>query len=518
MSDVVGGYILGEKLGHGSFGQIYEATYKFTGEHFAAKVEDDNLSCPQLIFESRIYKIMSYSPNVPKIYFVSESETRNVMIMELMGESIENLLERCNRHMSIKTICMVADQMISAIQFFHMRNYVHRDIKPDNFVVGRGKHGNQIFIIDYGLAKRYRDPISHKHIAYSTGKSLTGTARYASINALAGNEQSRRDDLEGLAYVLIYLAKGNLPWIGIDANDRKEKYDKILQLKKNTSPEKLCKDLPQQFADFLTDVKSLDFEDEPDYSKYRNMFRSLLIEKGDVYDYKYDWCDEESEAFIRVMPRKPNDAFRDSNIFSIPALKSSDSSDNKHTKTLADAVGTLPSFELSADSEDNFPVHVLQKRNVRMSVLFSQTLDVEKQSETIDEEQINTKQRKSMLSKKDKTNEKDSKVSRKSIRKKSIIKSSKKKKDEKEKDKKKEKESDGHHHSHDDKKKDKHDEKKKDKHDEKKKDKHEDKKKDKHDDKKKDKHEDKKKDKHDDKKKDKHDDKKKDKHHHHDSD
>ena len=305
MVEIVGKhYVLQQKIGQGSFGKIHIAEDKNTGEKYAVKLEDVNTNVPQLMFESRIYQIMSGSVNVPRLHYQCEEPDRNVMVIDLMGKSIEALLTQCGRRFSIKTVCMLADQMISSIEFFHSKNYIHRDLKPDNFVIGRGKQSNQVFIIDYGLAKRYRDQNTHHHIKFITGKSLTGTARYASINALAGCEQSRRDDIEDLAYVLIYLCKGTLPWMGIQAKDRKEKYAKICNIKRTTPIEVLCEGLPAQFADFLMMARAMSFEEEPKYYKYKKMFRDLLLQIGATYDYRYDWCTENETEPAEIVPNK----------------------------------------------------------------------------------------------------------------------------------------------------------------------------------------------------------------------
>jgi serine/threonine protein kinase len=117
--------------------------------------------------------------------------------------------------------------MIDRIELLHRANLLHRDIKPDNFVIGRDDKADEVFIIDFGLAKRYRDPRTHSHIPYRDDKNLTGTARYASINSHLGIESSRRDDLESLCYVLIYFAKGHLPWQGLRARSLHDKNTKI---------------------------------------------------------------------------------------------------------------------------------------------------------------------------------------------------------------------------------------------------------------------------------------------------
>jgi serine/threonine protein kinase len=130
---------------------------------------------------------------------------------------------------------------LSRVEFVHARSFIHRDIKPDNFLMGLGKKANQVHIIDFGLAKKYRDPKSHIHIPYRENKNLTGTARYASINTHLGIEQSRRDDMESLGYVLMYFLRGSLPWQGLKAATKRQKYEKISEKKLSTPIDVLCR-------------------------------------------------------------------------------------------------------------------------------------------------------------------------------------------------------------------------------------------------------------------------------------
>lgn len=161
--------------------------------------------------------------------------------MDLLGPSLEDLFNFCSRRFTIKTVLMLADQMIGRIEFVHCKSFIHRDIKPDNFLMGIGRHCNKLFLIDFGLAKKFRDMRTRCHISYREDKNLTGTARYASINAHLGIEQSRRDDMESLGYVLMYFNRGSLPWQGLKAATKKQKYEKISEKKMSTPVEVLCK-------------------------------------------------------------------------------------------------------------------------------------------------------------------------------------------------------------------------------------------------------------------------------------
>ncbi|CDW53234.1 Casein kinase I alpha [Trichuris trichiura] len=341
-------YRIIRRIGGGSFGEIYLGINKSNGEEVAVKIESNKSRHPQLLYESKVYRILQGGIGIAHIKWFGVESDNSILVMDLLGPSLEDLFNFCSRRFSMKTVLMLADQMIGRIEFVHVKNFIHRDIKPDNFLMGIGRHCNKLFVIDFGLAKKFRDNRTRLHIAYREDKSLTGTARYASVNAHLGIEQSRRDDMESMGYVLMYFNMGKLPWQGMKAsvfflrlifrrsfwstvvkvNDsdkgrgwpmvigsthlpalelgqsihqlklvfwffqaatKKQKYERITEKKMAYSVDQLCRNYPAEFSMYLSYCRGLRFDEAPDYMYLRQLFRILFRTMHYQYDYTFDW-------------------------------------------------------------------------------------------------------------------------------------------------------------------------------------------------------------------------------------
>ena len=278
-----------KKLGEGSFGKVYKAEYN--GEYYAMKFEDRTKEQNLLETEATI---MSYlkGPNIPLIKSYGYSGDYNILVMQLMDKSLEEIFNK-RLKFSVKTTALLAYQMITVLHYIHDKHIIHRDIKPDNFVMGLKKDNGTLYLLDFGLAKKYRSSKTLEQYPYIKKKKLTGTARYASIHALEEMEQSRRDDLESVGYVLMYFLRGNLPWQGLKIKSKEDRYKKILDKKKETTSEELCKGFPDEFREYLEYSRNLEYTEEPKYDKYKEQFYNLICDKlGESFDYVYDWTTE----------------------------------------------------------------------------------------------------------------------------------------------------------------------------------------------------------------------------------
>ena len=274
-----------KKLGEGSFGNVYKAFYD--DEYYALKMEDISLDYDLLENEATILNYLQ-GPNIPKFISFSKDKGYNVLVMELLDQSLDNILSKLRRF-SVKTVAMLGYQLIKILKYIHDKHIIHRDIKPDNLAMGRKELNGTLYIIDFGLAKKFRSSRTLKQFPLIKRHSLTGTARYASINALQGYEQSRRDDLESAMYVLMFFLRGNLPWQNIKIKGKHDKYLKICNKKKEISSKELGKNFPSEFAELLEYFKNLGYTEDPDYEMCLKKMLNVLERENATFDYVYDW-------------------------------------------------------------------------------------------------------------------------------------------------------------------------------------------------------------------------------------
>uniref|UniRef100_A0A6V3JB66 Casein kinase I n=1 Tax=Lotharella globosa TaxID=91324 RepID=A0A6V3JB66_9EUKA len=286
-------------LGRGTFGEVYRAVSEQTGQEVAIKKE---LGVPEpnrklstgrsLAREYRVLRFLDGGIGIPRPYYFVSGGDRDAMVYECLGQDLGELLKACGGRFGMKTVLMLADQMLSRLEFLHSNNIVHRDIKPQNFTMGLGKNAQIVYLIDYGLCIFVNPNLPPVPGIYgSVGVEMVGTARFASINAHAQiRSQTFSDDLESLAYVLIFLRNGKLPWQG--TGDKKP-FNLIRMSKERHSLSELCQGFPREFQEFIKDARADRLR--PPYHAQRKMFRKALGVTG-VLDWQYDWVVKSHES------------------------------------------------------------------------------------------------------------------------------------------------------------------------------------------------------------------------------
>ena len=365
------------KIGEGSFGNIYKASCN--GKYYALKFE--NIKKSNLLEKEAV--IMDYlkGPNLPYIKFYGSTKDYNILVMQLLGKNLETFFEE-KKKFSLKTVCMIGFQFVSILEYLHNKHIIHRDIKPDNFVVGLDNLSHNIYILDFGLSKKYRSSKTLKHIPFNNIEKIIGTVRYNSINANEGFEQSRRDDLESAGYVLIYFIKGELPWQGLTANNKEEKYRKILRMKNKITAKELCKGIPKEFAEFVDYTRNLQYSEQPNYDRLKNLFISMLNRLNYTFDYVYDWTTPEEKIMRANLFSK--------NYVDISSTNYEEHLQNKNKRSISlafennnsDMLLTANNKNNSNDSEknehinDNEEAIIFSKRNDYLETIVTENEDV----------------------------------------------------------------------------------------------------------------------------------------------
>ncbi len=282
-------YIMEKMIGKGSFGIVYLAHDKHKAE-FAAKVEQISDSS-RLCEEYKIYKVLhkkKITKSIAKIHSFIQTDKCNIMVMDLLGPSLDTLFTQCNKKFNLSTVLLLGLTFVNILESVHNAGFLHRDIKPNNFLVSKHKD-DDIYLTDFGLSKSYLK--NKQHIVFATKKNLIGTLRYASVNMHMKIEPTRRDDLESVGYMLVYFFKGSLPWQGIKTGDdesRSIQMDKIGDIKLTININKLCDGMPKQIAEYIKYCRDLKFAESPDYEKLKNYFLDAALDNN--IDLKYQWC------------------------------------------------------------------------------------------------------------------------------------------------------------------------------------------------------------------------------------
>lgn len=276
------GYEIQDRLGRGSFGEVYACTGP-DGELLAAKLEPRRAKGKarggpsQLKYEERVYRLLAGGAGIPNIVDYFTDGDYNILVMQRMGKSLEDALEEQGGTLGVRAVLAIGVRLLQALRHIHERGMIHRDLKPQNMMLSTDRNDSRVYLIDFGLSKRFMDPVTG-HVAYARNRrGLTGTPRYASVSSHLGAEQSRRDDLESLVYILLYLRTGNLPWQGLPGKTKKEKYTRVREMKQRASSLRLSDGFPEPYVEFVERIRGLGFEEDPPYDRLMHLLRETAV-------------------------------------------------------------------------------------------------------------------------------------------------------------------------------------------------------------------------------------------------
>ena len=282
-----------QRLGGGSFGHVYKCLNIKTNKEYSIKVESNDITNPQLFHEYKILKLLEGNEGIPNTYLFKNIGGESILIIDLLGPNLEDILQDTkSKKFTLKTCLMTLKQLIERLKIIHKEGIIHRDLKPENLLVNKNIRNSLIYLIDYGLSKKYKDAKNDMHIPFRNERPITGTIRYISINTHKGFEQSRRDDIESALYIIVYFLNGKLDWDGIKCKTKDEKIKKIMEKKEEFKNNKEYKKLPQSFSQIFQYVYNINFEEKPNYEYIFGVINKGLEQYDGESNYEktlYDW-------------------------------------------------------------------------------------------------------------------------------------------------------------------------------------------------------------------------------------
>ena len=289
---IFGKYKIIYEIGKGQFSSVFSSRNIINQNYVALKIQEKSKKIESLEKEAYYLFQLKGGEGIPKIISFGYSGKYEILIEQLLGKSLLDLFKGNNNKKSrLKDMIMVSIQLIERIQFIHSKYLLHLDIKPNNFLIGN-PDSSLIYVIDFGFAKKYRSSRTGKHAQYSKKSYFNGNLKYSSVRTMNGIEPSRRDDLESLGYMLIYLYNLKLPWNNLCANDQNDLAQKIYEFKKDISLDSLCQDTPKEIKEYMKYVKSLKFEEEPNYEYLKNIFLKMLQKYENQNYFHFSWVNE----------------------------------------------------------------------------------------------------------------------------------------------------------------------------------------------------------------------------------
>ena len=304
---IFGKYSIKYLISKGSFGEVYFGTNIIDGKNYALKTEERSIE--ESVLKHECYVLLNLKgPGIPSVISYGVSGKYNILVENLLGKSIQDIWEAKKRKFNLKDTCVFAIQAISLLEYVHSKNYIHRDIKPSNFLVGNPDN-SQLYLIDFGNARKYKSSKTGKHIRLIKRKKVFGSLIFLSTNAVNAIEQTRKDDLETLGYAIIYLYIGSLPWSSFKHKNLTQGVLKIREERKKISIEKICDGMPNEMNIYLNYVNNLKYEECPDYEYLRKLFWNVLKKIGEN-KLLFSWADRNISRKI-IISRKRNRSPRD---------------------------------------------------------------------------------------------------------------------------------------------------------------------------------------------------------------